>query len=87
MSYRYFIRRSTNIILCKKKLIDIAETVCPQVHIQPIASPPPSIQMLFPWKDPLSKDLTSHVVLQHKMRTISNILSRYDAPPTRRTVS
>ena len=46
----------------EKKLIDIAKSVCPQIHIQPIARSLPLIQLLFPRKDPLPNDLTSPVI-------------------------
>jgi len=45
-----------------KKLINLAKSISPQTHIQPIPRPLPSIQTIFPHKDPLPKDLTSHVV-------------------------
>ena len=45
-----------------KKLINLAKPICPQVYIQPIPRPFPSVQAKFPRKDRLPKELTFHLV-------------------------
>ncbi|CAF2881802.1 unnamed protein product [Rotaria sp. Silwood2] len=47
-----------------KKLIKIAAKVRPEIKIQPIPRPPPTIQDLLPQKDPIQKDLHLHLVYE-----------------------
>ncbi|CAF4576950.1 unnamed protein product, partial [Rotaria sp. Silwood2] len=47
-----------------KKLISLVKQVCPQIHLQPIARPPPSAGTCFISKDPVPKNLQSGVVYQ-----------------------
>jgi len=45
-----------------KRLINIAKSINPQIHIQPIHRPPPSISKSFGIKDPIPKLLQSNIV-------------------------
>ena len=45
-----------------KRMINLAKSINPQIHIQPIQRPPSSISKYFPIKDPIPKLLKSNVV-------------------------
>ncbi|CAF3164199.1 unnamed protein product [Rotaria sp. Silwood2] len=45
-----------------KRLINLAKTINPQIHVQPISRPSPSISKFFPQKDQIPKDLQSNIV-------------------------
>ena len=45
-----------------KQLIKIASSIRPQLHVQPIARPPPSVSQFFPTKDKVPTQLQSNVV-------------------------
>ena len=51
-----------------KKLVELTKSISPQIHLQLIARPPSSIRTFFPHKEPLPKDLTSHVVYNIKCK-------------------
>jgi len=49
-----------------KRLINLASQIRPLAHLQPIARPPPTLQTLFPRKDPIPNYLQSHIVYNLK---------------------
>ena len=50
--------------MLEKRLINLAAQIKPQVNLQPIPRPPPSIQTLFPRKCPVPKHLQSGIVYE-----------------------
>lgn len=47
-----------------KKMIKFSQQLRPDIKLQPIPRPPPTIQKLLPQKDPIHKNLQSHLVYQ-----------------------
>ncbi|CAF5046001.1 unnamed protein product, partial [Rotaria magnacalcarata] len=45
-----------------KKIIDLAKNIRPDLHIQPIPRPPPTITTFFPQKDKINKNAQSNIV-------------------------
>ncbi|CAF1659013.1 unnamed protein product [Adineta ricciae] len=51
-------------IVLGKKLINFVKQTRPDIKLQPIPRPPPSVQQQLPRKDPVQKHLQSHLVYQ-----------------------
>ncbi|CAF3199339.1 unnamed protein product, partial [Rotaria sp. Silwood2] len=59
-----YVGRPTTVL--GKRLINLASNIQPHIHLQPIPRPPPSLQALFPRKDPIPNYLQSHLVYNIK---------------------
>ncbi|CAF4558442.1 unnamed protein product, partial [Rotaria sp. Silwood2] len=55
-----FIRNETKIL--GEKVINLAKNIRPDLHIQPIPRPPPTISTFFPQKDKIGKNAQSNIV-------------------------
>jgi hypothetical protein len=54
------------IVVLGKRLIKITSKIHPQLKLQPIPRPPPAVRDLLPQKDPIPKDIQSHLVYEIK---------------------
>ncbi|CAF4078830.1 unnamed protein product, partial [Rotaria sp. Silwood2] len=69
-------------VILGKRLINLAKSINPQIHIQPIQRPSSSISKYFPTKDPIPKLLRSNIV--YKL-DCSNCESSYIGKTIRQT--